>query len=207
MIAKSQQLVMHIDQLKKGQIFSVQSLYELSSRSTIYQVLNSKIKAKEIVRIAKGFYVKPKTLSDFPNLEIIPGAQELAIFWASENGYKLVDQAFTESNRLGFSTQVPVKKLLWTDGPSRKFQVGNDTVLIQNKAESPPLLLSNQPEGRLYRALSITPASIITISAIKEAFKRMNTTTSQRIKAFKVLRESDLSVDYKEKLILAEADY
>ena len=70
-------------------------------------------------------------------------------------------------------TQAPVKRIYWSNGPTREFKVGNETVIVQHKSES-KLKWLNRPEGELLRGLLSLSGKYARLEAIKNAFNRLN---------------------------------
>lgn len=63
-------------------------------------------------------------------------------------------------------TQAPVKRIYWSNGPTREFKVGNETVIVQHKSES-KLKWLNRPEGELLRGLLSLSGKYARLEAIK----------------------------------------
>lgn len=126
-----------------------------------------------IVRVDRGFYARPKPLKNIPSIKIVTSAEKVVAAWAKERGYKITIQGLEAAYRLGMQTQAPVKRIYWSNGPSREFKVGNETVIVQHKSES-KLKWLNRPEGELLRGLLSLNRKYARLEAIKNAFSRLN---------------------------------
>lgn len=113
------------------------------------------VKTGELKRLARGVYARPKHIPVFQINHIFGSAEDLARLWAKQFGYVLVPQAMESAYRVGLQTKMPLRKICWTNGHSRKFQIGNELIEVRKRQNQSGLLLSNTPAGVLYRGLSV----------------------------------------------------
>ena len=191
-----QKITRKLCDIDEGEIFSTQIFRPLGSQSSIQRALARLVRENVIVRLTQGYYVKPQK-SRFG--EILPSPESLARFWAAENGYKLVDQAWTEVNRLGLSTQVPMMVVLWSNGPSKQFAIGKSAVEIRHVSDR-SLRLEAGPASVLYRALSVLHPDDYSAAVLNGAFDRLDWSEESKATALKMLLNSDLSKAWKKKL-------
>lgn len=121
----------------------------------------------------RGFYSRPKPLKALPSLTLIASAEKMATVWAKERGYNLAVQGLEAAYRLGMQTQAPVRRIYWSNGPSREFRIGNETVIVQHRSAS-RLKWLNRPEGELLRGMLSLGGKHAQLDAIKKAFSRLN---------------------------------
>ena len=133
-----------------GEPFVSSSLLSLGSRAAVDQALTRLTKERTILRVARGVYVRPKE-NRFVG-KVIPGTQEILTALAEARGEKLQTQGAEAVLALGLTTQVPMKSIFYTSGPSRKVHVGRQEVLLKH-ANSRLLALGNGPVGMAFAAL------------------------------------------------------
>ena len=141
-----------LSRMRKGVPFPIENFYSLGSTTSVQKAFSRLTKEEKIVRVAKGIYSRPKPLTHMPSIKVTATAKDVAKTWARSHNYKLVKQSFDEAYRLGLQTQAPMKTVFWTTGPSRQFSIGNETVIVKNKAPT-KFRWGNKPEGRFYRGL------------------------------------------------------
>lgn len=140
----------HIEAQPLGEPFVSSSLLALGSRAAVDQALTRLTKEGAILRVARGVYVRPKQ-NRFVG-KVIPGAQEIVTALAVARGEKLQAHGAEAVLALGLTTQVPMKSIFYTSGPSRKIQVGRQEVFL--KHANPRLLaLGTGPVGMAFAAL------------------------------------------------------
>lgn len=133
-----------------GEPFVSSSLLSLGSRAAVDQALTRLTKERTILRVARGVYVRPKE-NRFVG-KVIPGTQEILTALAEARGEKLQTHGAEAVLALGLTTQVPMKSIFYTSGPSRKVHVGRQEVLLKH-ANSRLLALGNGPVGMAFAAL------------------------------------------------------
>lgn len=161
-----------LQRMKRGEPFSITGFYSLGSRTSVQKAISRLTQEGDLVRMQKGFYVRPKPIESFPSLKTTASAEQVARAWAREYGYKLVNQGHEEAYRLGFQTQSPMKKVFWSDGPSREFKVGNQVVEVLHTSKQ-KLRWERKPEGRLLRGMLVTPPEALSSVALKKAAERL----------------------------------
>jgi hypothetical protein len=136
--------------LPEGGLLSPKEFLHLGSRAAVDQTLTRLTQEGRLLRVGRGLYALP-VQSRFglrpPATELIVQAMEAA------QGEVIVASGATEANALGLSTQVPVREVFLTSGPSRKLTLGARTVELQH-AKRWLLALGKRPAGRAIRALS-----------------------------------------------------
>lgn len=179
-------VVSRVNHMKRGTPFSITGFYALGSRTSVQKAISRLAQEGVIERVSKGFYVRPKPLPSMPSIKTTASAEQVAKAWAKEHGYKLVSQGQEAAYRLGFQTQAPMKKVFWSNGPSREFRIGNQVVEVRHITNQ-KLRWVNAPEGALLRGLLVTPPESIEVSELKKAVERLSLTPSETKAAIKKL--------------------
>lgn len=129
----------------KGDIFFISDFTELGSYEAIRKTLQRLTTEDEIGRIAKGVYFLPKKHERFGIIS--PHAEQIAEAIAKRDKARIIPTGITALNKLGLSTQVPLKAVYLTDGSARQIEIGNQT--IQFKKTNPKNLSINHPLSNL----------------------------------------------------------
>jgi len=141
--------------------------------------------------VAKGIYVRPKPLKLIPNKISKTSPKKIAEVWAKNNGRKLVPQAQDSAYRLGLQTQAPIQTILWSNGPTREFQVGNSVVKVKHVSDT-KLRWAGKPEGELLRGMSAVPASQVKTEQLKNALTRLKLDNARALETLTKIKRSTL---------------
>ena len=150
MSALAQSILSAAQTLPEGGLLSPKEFLHLGSRAAIDQTLTRLMREGALLRLGRGLYALP-IQSRFGARP--PATQAVVQAMESANGEVIVDSGATEANALGLTTQVPVREVFLTSGPSRSLLLGSRTVELQH-AKRWLLALGKRPAGRAIRALS-----------------------------------------------------
>ncbi len=175
----------------KAHPFLIGDFYDLGSARQVCAAFAVCVKTGELKRLARGVYARPKHIR-FSNKPYFGSAEDLARLWAKQFGYVLVPQAMESAYRVGLQTQMPLRKIYWTNGHSRKFQIGNELIEVRKRQNQSGLLLSNTPAGVLYRGLSVFEPRSLKLQQLQTACERLALTENERAKMKRRLLNSDL---------------
>src|SRR5690606_12253836 len=116
-----------IEELPKGSILFVNDFLGYgtaeSVKKALYRLANDK---KQLVRLAHGIYLYPETDEELGIL--FPSTEEIAQAIAERDKARIIPTGVYALNRLGLSTQVPMKIVYLTDGSARKIKIGKRTI-------------------------------------------------------------------------------
>jgi len=115
-----------IKKAKRGTLFFSDNFASFGSTETVRRTLNRLVEKGEIDRVAAGIFVRP----EFDKIigKITPKIEDIADAIARRDRAKIVPTGAYALNRLGLSTQVPMKIVYLTDGSARNIKVGNYTI-------------------------------------------------------------------------------
>ena len=134
----------------EGTLLCPSALLHLGSRAAIDQALSRLARSGRLIRACQGIYVRPVQTRFGPR----PPAVEKVITSLSELwGETIVPCGGAAANALGLTTQVPVRSVYLTSGPSRKLTLGELTVELRH-APRWQLAAPHRPAGEAVRALS-----------------------------------------------------
>jgi len=115
-----------IKKAKRGTLFFSDNFSAFGNAETIRRTLNRLVEAGEIDRVALGIFVRPQI--DKIIGRITPKIEDIADAIARRDKAKIVPTGAYALNRLGLSTQVPMKIVYLTDGSARNIKIGNYTI-------------------------------------------------------------------------------
>ena len=122
----------------KGSVLFVDDFLDYGNPESVKKAL-LRLKEKEIlVRLAHGIYLYPKIDKELGVL--FPSTEDIAKAIARRDKARIVPTGVQAMNKLGLSTQVPMKVVYLTDGAARSIKVGKRTITFKNT--SPKNLLA-----------------------------------------------------------------
>ncbi len=114
---------------KRGWVFTPDHFKGLGSRDAIASALKRYKKSGLIRQLGRGLYDYPKT---HPELGVLAASLDaVAKALAGRDAIRLQPSGAYAANLLGLSTQVPMKVVYLTDGPSRTVQIGNQQIILK----------------------------------------------------------------------------
>lgn len=147
-------LVQHIltkaSQLPEGGVFSPKEFLHLGSREAVDQTFTRLVKEKRLLRVGRGLYTLPLQ-GRFGTRP--PSPEQLLAALTEKTGETVVSHGAAAANRLGLTTQVPVREIFLTSGRSRTLRLGSRVLEIKH-APHWQLLLGESSGGALLRALA-----------------------------------------------------
>ena len=123
MQSTEEQILKKINNHTRGKIFFPDDFLKFGSSEAVRQALVRLKDNGELVRLAHGIYLYPKT---DPQLGVLnPSIEKIAEAIAKRDKAKIIPTGTLAMNKLGLSTQVPLNAVYLTDGSPRSIQVGN----------------------------------------------------------------------------------
>lgn len=123
MQSTEEQILNKIKNYSRGKIFFPEDFAKFGSSEAVRQALVRLEEEEELVRIAHGIYLYPKT---DPQLGVLkPTVEKIAEAIAKRDKAKIIPTGSLAMNKLGLSTQVPLNAVYLTDGSPRSIQIGN----------------------------------------------------------------------------------
>ena len=150
MQALGEQIMKSVGALPEGALITAGSLLHLGGRAVVHRALSRLARRGSLLRVGRGLYVRP--LESRFGLRA-PSVEKVARAVSEQRGEIIVTSGAAAANSLGLTTQVPIRTIYLTNGPSRELRVGNQTVELKN-APAWHLLLADRPAGDAVRALA-----------------------------------------------------
>lgn len=148
---------------KEGAVISAETLKKLGSREALDQTLSRLAKTGETMRISRGMYVVPVRgkFGTYP-----PSPEKVVRAYARIKGKPVVPNGAVAANRLGVSTQQPIRHVYLTSGQPGRIELGSTPVEIRQVPEW-QTLWPNELAGEAVRALAFMGKSIAKETAVK----------------------------------------
>ncbi len=126
------------------------ALLHLGHRAAVDQALSRLVRSGELMRICRGVYMRPiKTRFGLRAPRLGKALAALSVLW----GEPIVPGGGTAANRLGLTTQNPVRAVYLTSGPGRRLRFGSSVVELRH-APRWQLVAPHRKAGEVIRALA-----------------------------------------------------
>jgi len=134
----------------EGVPVAAKELLHLGTRVAVDQTLSRLARRGSLLRVGRGLYVRPieGRFGIRP-----PETAKVVQALVEQRGESIVPHGAAAANELGLTTQVPVREIYLTSGPSRKLTLGKQVVELRH-APAWQLVLPGRPAGGVIRALA-----------------------------------------------------
>lgn len=139
-----------IKKADKGRILFAEEFTELGNIESINRVLSRFKERGILIRLAFGIYLYPKTDKELGVL--YPSVEDIAQAIARRDKARIIPTGISALNKLGLSTQVPLKAVYLTDGAARVVKIGKRTITFK-KSSPKNLLAKGEISGLAIQAL------------------------------------------------------
>jgi hypothetical protein len=150
MLTLAQRVLAHAAGLPEGTPLTAKELLHLGSRAAVDQVLSRLVQRGSLLRAGRGIYVRPVE-SRFGTRA--PSAVKMTEGLANQRGETIVSHGAAAANALGLTTQVPMRAVYLTSGPSRRLKLGAQSVELRH-APLWQLIFPGRAAGEVVRALA-----------------------------------------------------
>jgi hypothetical protein len=134
----------------KGSVLFVDDFLDYGNPESVKKALFRLKEKGVLVRLAHGIYLYPKVDKELGVL--FPSTEEIAKAIARRDKARIVLTGVQALNKLGLSTQVPMKVVYLTDGAARTVKVGKRTITFK-KASPKNLSVKGEISGLVIQAL------------------------------------------------------
>jgi hypothetical protein len=146
----AKQVLEHAAVLPEGTPLVAKELLHLGNRAAVDQVLSRLVQRGALMRAGRGIYVLPVE-SRFGSRA--PSTAKMVEGLAAQRGETIVSHGAAAANALGLTTQVPMRAVYLTSGPSRRLKLGAQTVEFRH-APVWQLIFPGRAAGDVVRALA-----------------------------------------------------
>ena len=146
----AEQILTYGAMLPEGTPLTAKSLLHLASRAATDQALSRLTRQGKLMRSGRGMYVRPIE-SRFGTRT--PSPEKVVSEMARLRGETVAPHGAAAANRLGLTTQVPMRTIYLTSGRSRRLNLGAQSIELEH---APRWQLTNagRPSGEVVRALA-----------------------------------------------------
>jgi len=134
----------------RGKLIFPADFQHIGTVENVKKVLLRLEQRKMLIRIAHGIYLYPKQDKELGIL--YPSVEEIAKAIAKRDKARIIPTGVQALNKLGLSTQVPLKVVFLTDGAPRTVQIGKRTIKFK-KTTPKNLLVKGEITGLIIQAL------------------------------------------------------
>lgn len=136
--------------LQKGSILFVDDFLDFGNSESVKKALFRLKEKGLLISMAHGIYLYPKKDKDLGVL--YPSAEEIAIAIAKRDKARIIPTGIQALNKLGLSTQIPLKVVFLTDGAARSIKIEKRTITFK-KTSPKNLLVKGEISGLVIQAL------------------------------------------------------
>lgn len=170
-----------IEHLEAGHAFSARDFLRDFKRYEVDVALSSLAKDGFIRRIIPGIYERPR-ISALLGTQVAPDLYSVARALARKFSWRIYPSGNTALNLLGLSTQIPGRMIFHSDGPSRKYAIGNRDIEFRHTSLNE--LVFRLPESTLVvQALKALGKEHIDKEVLGKLYSRYPATLWPRIAA------------------------
>jgi len=143
-------VINHFGKAPEGAPVAAKELLHLGSRAAVDQTLSRLVRSGRLIRVSRGLYVRPieGRFGIRP-----PEPANVVQAMVEQRGESVVPHGAAAANELGLTTQVPVREVYLTSGPTRKLKLGNQLIEFRH-APAWQLALPGRKAGAVIRALA-----------------------------------------------------
>ncbi|WP_316979546.1 DUF6088 family protein [Shumkonia mesophila] len=143
-------ILAHTEKLPEGAPICAKELLHLGGRAAVDQALSRLVKRGHLLRVGRGVYVRPVEgrFGARP-----PSTSQVVEAFAGLKGETVVPHGAAAANRLGLTSQVPIRAVYLTSGPSRRLTVGSQTIELRH-APRWQFVLAGRRSGEVLHALA-----------------------------------------------------
>ena len=146
----SETLLRYAERQPEGAPVLAKGLLHLGNRAAVDQALSRLVRRGALLRAGRGVYVLPVE-SRFGRRA--PSVEKTIEGLAAARGERIANSGAMAANVLGLTTQLPVKRVFLTSGPSRTLTLGRERVELRHAAPW-QLALAGRRAGEAVRALA-----------------------------------------------------
>lgn len=125
----NRQIELKVKRSKNGQIFLPSDFKDLGTSTAIRKALSRLVEQKILVRMGLGIYVT--AVHDKVFGVLLPSLEEIATSLAKKEHVKIMPTGQYALNKLGLSTQVPMKMVFLTNGTKKNIRIGKSSIVFQ----------------------------------------------------------------------------
>jgi hypothetical protein len=130
MKGSTQSIESRIETLEPGTIILPSEFKDLGASTAVRKALSRLTTSKKIVRMGHGIYAIPR---EDPSLgALLPSLEDVAKALAEKESVRIRPTGLYALNRLGLSTQVPMRLTFLTSGHTKQIRIGKSSIVFRS---------------------------------------------------------------------------
>ena len=130
MLSVSEKILARIRRRGRGCAFSGKDFLDIATRASVDKSLSALTCHGEIRRVLRGIYDYPRLNPDLGG-QLSPDYDQVARAIARNNAVRIEASGAWAANLLGLSAQIPAKIVYLTNGTSRTYRIGRQTIAFR----------------------------------------------------------------------------
>ena len=123
------QIESKVKRSKPGKLILPSDFKDLGASTAIRKALSRLVEQKVLVRMGQGIYVIP--IKDKVFGDVLPSIEEIAVLLAKKEHVKIMPTGLFALNKIGLSTQIPMKMVFLTNGTKKNIVIGKNALVFQ----------------------------------------------------------------------------
>lgn len=119
-----------IKKFKPGQLVLPSDFKDLGTSAAIRKTLSRLVESGQVERMGQGIYVLPKKDKVFG--KVLPSMEELAEALAKKEHVIIKPSGQYALNKIGLSTQVPMRLVFLTSGNAKNIRIGRNAIIFKS---------------------------------------------------------------------------
>ena len=143
----------YAEELPEGEVIHAKTLLHLGNRATVDKALSRLVEREQLLRVYRGFYVR--LLEGYIGdrfFKYPPSAHLIVESIARTTGESIAPHPAVTANRLGLTTQNPLRIIYITSGPSRWLKFGGSRLVEMRRTSRWQFSVGDRMSGRVLRA-------------------------------------------------------
>jgi len=147
--------------------------------ANIHKALSNLAGSGRIRRVCRGVYDYP-AYSELLQQPLSPDLDQVARALARKFNWRILPSGDAALNLLGLSTQVPGRWVYLSDGPSRKYEIGKQTLQFKKSALK-EMGFKHRESGLVVQALKALGRERVTSSVIEKIRQQLDAKTREQL--------------------------
>ena len=168
-----------IGRLKPGDVFLPSDFKDLGTSTAIRKALSRLVETGRVERMGQGIYVIPKYDKVFG--KVLPSIEQIANILAKKDHVKIKPSGQYALNKVGLSTQVPMRLVFLTTGHSKKIQIGKSAIIFK-ATTAKKLSMKGEITSLLFLGLEELDLKNVSSTQLKHILMLIKKDTSENLK-------------------------
>ena len=170
---------LRIGRLKPGDVFLPSDFKDLGTSTAIRKALSRLVKIGRVERMGQGIYVIPKYDKVFG--KVLPSIEQISNILAKKDHVKIKPSGQNALNKVGLSTQVPMRLVFLTTGHSKRIQIGKSAIIFK-PTTAKKLSMKGEITSLLFLGLEELDLKNISSTQLKHIQMLIKKDTSENLK-------------------------